>query len=143
MKTLFLRYVWLCFLELDKRLLLRRVLTSVDGYSEKLLTILQTLDLEKQEDIIDYLYLSAMLNISDIHHRRVTMFTFNPQNKIDLLFIIYVENRRDLQNLTYLQRIFLSNIAFKVKDKIVPAIAVEDGERAPSEYPIILEVSRV
>ena len=64
----------------------------------------------------------------------------NPKTRDDLLYLYYKENIRDITELTFLQRIFLSRLVFKVKTKTVTYF---DVELSSIKNPIIIEVDNV
>lgn len=99
-------------------------------------------DFNNVEIIKNYLFLTAMSSVQQLtHHRRKKIFSFNPKTKEDLLYIIYIENLRDVSELTYLQRILLSRIIFKNKTKTVTFIPDIDLEKI--QDPILIEVNNV
>lgn len=90
--------------------------------------------------ILDFLFTTSFTSVSTITHTRKNIFNVNPRCKEDFIYIIYIENYRFLNELTYLQRILLSRIIFQFPKKQVtfnnkPIESIVD--------PIVIEVSRV
>lgn len=140
MKIQYLKLVWFYFLEKDLQRRLKDYVSSNTHMKHHLASFFTTIDFNDKQSVINYLYVTAVLSIENITHRRKNFFSFNPNSKEDLLFLIYIENQRDVNSLTYLQRLLLADVVFKVGDKEFNynGIAKENITN-----PIIIEVQNV
>ena len=92
-----------------------------------------------EKSIIDFLFIRSIYSCV-INHRRNKIFSFNPKTKVDFIYLVYIENENNLNNLSFSQRILLSRLVFrnKTKEKTFNNIPVEQ-----IATPIVLEVNNV
>lgn len=141
MKHQYLSLIWFLFLNKHEKEIYRKdvpINTQKRFFSD----LFFTSDFTDIEIIKNYLFLTSMSSINELrNHRRRKIFSFNPKTREDLLYIIYIENQRDVTELSYLQRILLSRIIFKNKNKTHTFIT--DMDQTTIVDPIIIEVNNV
>lgn len=101
---------------------------------------ISSLDFTKNENVLDYLYYLIPRTIVNISHRRKNFFSFNPKTKEDFLYLSYIENARDFAELTYLQRLLLSRLIFKINGRTVTCDGIDFMHIV---NPITIEVNNV
>lgn len=131
MKHVFLYMMWYYFLTEEQK----SNITS-DRYQNLYQDILS------EEKILEFLYLSSFTSFSSLNHRRNKVFSFNPKNQNDMLFIFYYENKNRIDTISMAQRIFLNRIVFKDiskgKDYLPGDLSIEQIQN-----PIIVEINNV
>ena len=140
MKTNFFLLIWFVFLTKEEQQEYKRHLNNIPRVKDNLIKKFLKEDFSNEDTIKNFLYLSLIGSFSNINHRRKNIFSFNPKTRDDLLYLYYKENLRDITELTFLQRIFLSRLVFKVKTKTVTYF---DVELSSIKNPIIIEVDNV
>ena len=140
MKYQYFTLIWYLFLTNDQKQKYKRDLGRSDALSDSLSREFLSTNFTNEEVIKEFLFMTSVTSISNISHRRKNFFSFNPMCKDDFIYLTYIENFRDLGTITFLQRIFLSRLVFKLKNKTV---TFKDIELDKIKDPIIIEVNNV
>ncbi len=141
MKHQFFALIWFLFLSKEQQ---ERYKDKVNIFEDKeveleLLQEVFPINMNDEKSIIDFLFIRSIYSCV-INHRRNKIFSFNPKTKVDFIYLVYIENENNLNNLTFSQRILLSRLVFrnKTKEKTFNNIPIEQ-----IATPIVLEVNNV
>lgn len=140
MKYQYFNLIWYLFLTNDQKQKYKRNLGRSDSLRASVFNEFLSTNFTNEEAIKEFLFLTSVNSVNSITHRRKNFFSFNPTCKEDFIYLTYIENERDINALTFLQRIFLSRIVFKLKNK---TITFKDIDLDKIKDPIIIEVNNV
>lgn len=140
MKFAYFLLVWYYLLNKEDQALFKNKLTDTGAIRRELYKR-SSVSLDDPNSLKIFLFLSIPLVLQSISHRRKAIFSFNPKTIDDFLYIVYIENQRDCNGLSFIHRIILNRIVFINVDKN-KSYTVLDIPPEEVKDPIVIEVNK-
>lgn len=138
MKYSFFHLIWFLFLDKEQKEKLNT--TDLQLLRKHIPLSFNKADFNNEDVIKDFLFMTSYMSLGGISHRRNKIFSFNPRTRDDYLYLVYIENYKDIADLSYIQRILLSRVVFNLKTKTA---TFENKDLEKIQNPIVIEVNNV